>query len=274
MDFIRLTQFTPDEIHEIFRIADSIENYRGFLTDKTVVMFFQGSSLRTRVSFEKGIRLLNGQTILFPPETLDKKEDIKDVCGYLQNWADAVIVRHRSIQKLDQMASYLSIPVINAMTDENHPCEILSDLYSLSKIRPDTLSCRYLYVGPDGNIGKAWREASKALGFSLTQCSPPQYRMQETEHEPDLTKAVIGKDIICTDSVPEKFREDFAAYQVTEEIMSRANKGAVLDPCPPFYRGEEVSEGVISSRYFVGYGFKKALLPIQQAVIIYCLSGS
>ena len=173
--FLRLTDFTKEELTEIFKIADSIDTYKGFLEGKTVVMFFPASSIRTRVSFEKGIYLLGGQTILFDPSTLDKKEDIVDVCGYLQNWADAVVVRHKDIGMLEKMAGSMNVPVINAMTDVNHPCEMMSDLYSLSKIRQDYLTDKYLFVGADGNIGRAWKEASEAFGFSLAQCNPEKY---------------------------------------------------------------------------------------------------
>lgn len=91
-DLIRLTDYSVDEIREIFSIADVIDKYKGILEGKTVVMFFPNNSIRTRVSFEKGIHLLGGQTILFPTETLDKKEELQDVIGYLNNWADLVIV--------------------------------------------------------------------------------------------------------------------------------------------------------------------------------------
>ncbi len=132
--FIRLTDHKKEDLLRIFEIADSIEKYDGFLKGKTIVMFFPASSIRTRVSFEKGIYLLGGQSILFDPKTLDKKEEIKDVCGYLENWADAVIVRYPDINMLDRMADAMSAPVINAMTDVNHPCEMMSDLYTLSLI--------------------------------------------------------------------------------------------------------------------------------------------
>ncbi len=100
-------------------------------------MFFPNSSIRTRATFEKGIYQLGGHPILFPTETLDKKEDLRDVCGYLNNWADIVIVRHKDIGVIEKMAEYLNVPVINAMTDCNHPCEILTDMYTFSKIRED-----------------------------------------------------------------------------------------------------------------------------------------
>ena len=107
--FLRLTDYKKEELLKIFEIADSIERYKGFLEGKTIVMFFPSASIRTRVSFEKGIFLLGGQSILFDPKTLDKKEDIIDVCGYLQNWADAVIVRHKNIDMLEKMANIMMI---------------------------------------------------------------------------------------------------------------------------------------------------------------------
>ena len=270
--FIRLTDFKKSELLEIFKIADSINQYESYLKGKTIVMFFPSSSIRTRVSFEKGIYLLGGQSILFDPSTLDKKEDIKDVCGYLQNWADAVIVRYKDISMLEKMADYLDIPVINAMTDDNHPCEMMSDLYTLSKIRIDYLNDKYLFVGADGNIGRAWKEASEAFEFTLTQCCPEKYQIPFVSCNDNLMEAIKGNDIICTDSIPSGILEDFKDYQITKSLMSFANKNAVLNPCPPFYRGEEVSEDVIDSDYFVGYEFKKNLLKIQQAILIYCLS--
>lgn len=269
--FIRLTDYKKEELQEIFDIADNIDRYEGVLTGKTVVMFFPANSIRTRVSFEKGINLLGGQTILFDPSTLDKKEDIRDVCGYLENWADAVIVRHKDISLLGKMAENLEIPVINAMNDDNHPCEMLSDLYSLSQIRKDYLSDKYLFVGADGNIGRAWKEASEAFGFSLTQCCHEEFRIPQTEWIEELRDAVMGKDIVCTDSFPQEMFNGAKSYQVTKEIMNLANTGAVLNPCPPFYRGEEVSEDVIDSEYFVGYEFKKNLLRVQQAIIVFCM---
>ena len=167
---IRLTDFSKEQLIEIFEIADSIDKYMELLKGKTIILFFPESSIRTRITFEKAIYLLGGQSILFDPATLDKKEDISDVCGYLNNWADAVVIRYKDINMIEKMKEALSIPIINALTDENHPCEMLSDLYSLSKIRPDYLNDKYLFVGEDGNIGRAWREAAKVFGFSLEQC--------------------------------------------------------------------------------------------------------
>ncbi|WP_242835574.1 peptide transporter [Butyrivibrio sp. AC2005] len=193
------------------------------------------------------------------------------VCGYLQNWADAVIVRYPDITMLDKMAAAMTIPVINALTNDNHPCEMMSDLYALSKVRADYLKDEYLFVGADGNIGRAWKEASEALGFSLTQSSPAKYQISGIACNDNLKNALEGKDIICTDSISSNMIGEFKDYQISKDLMGVANKGAILNPCPPFYRGEEVTEDVIDSDYFVGYEFKQSLLKVQQAIMIYCL---
>ncbi len=273
-DMLRLTDYCADDIYEIFRLTDEVRGgaYRDFLKGKCVVMFFPNSSIRTRVSFEKGIYLLGGQTILFPTETLDKKEDLRDVCGYLDNWADLVIARHADIKRLEKLAENLKVPVINAMTDSNHPCEMLSDLYALSKRRTDFTKDKFLFCGKRGNIGLAWKEAAEVMGFSLEQCCGEGYEIEGLPVYHSIEKAVTGKDIVCTDSLPESALAAFKDCQVTSEMMDRANPGAVLNPCPPFYRGEEVSEDVIDSEYFVGYDFKECLIAVQQAVMIYCLT--
>ncbi|MCI5917962.1 MAG: peptide transporter [Roseburia sp.] len=271
---IRLTDLNVDTVYKIFEIADELPQgkYKDALKEKTVVMFFPNTSIRTRVTFEKGIYLLGGQSILFPSETLDKKEDLKDVCGYLNNWADIVIVRHKDIHVLEKMADYLQVPLLNAMTDVNHPCEMLSDLYALSKRRKDFTKDNFLFVGEKGNIGLAWKEASEVMGFSLEQCCAKGYEIEGLVTYQNIYDAVKGKDIICTDSIPQNELEEFKDCQVTKKAMDRANDGALLNPCPPFYRGEEVSKDAIESDYFVGYEFKKCLLEVQQAAILYSIS--
>lgn len=274
-NLIRLTDYTKEDVLKIFEIADLLQKgeYKNFLYNKSIVMFFPSSSIRTRATFEKGIHLLGGQTILFSPETLDKKEDIKDVIGYLNNWADGIVVRHKNIQMLEKITKYSDVPVINAMTDVNHPCEVLSDLYSLSKIREDFLSDNYLFCGRKCNIGLAWKEISDVMNLKLSQCCPKGYEIDDLKVDYDIHSAIIGKDIVCTDSIPKDILGDFKNYHITKEIMEKANLGALLNPCPPFFRGEEVSSDIIDSKYFVGYKFKKYLLEIQQAILIYCLDN-
>ncbi len=271
--FLSLTDFSKSDIFDIFSIADEIKQgkYKNFLQGKTVVMFFPNSSIRTRVTFEKGISQLGGQSVLFPTDTLDKREDFRDVCGYLNNWVDMIIVRHSDFSKIEELAKYSAVPVINGLSSINHPCEIVTDMYALSKLREDFTKDKYLFCGANGNIGFAWFEASKVMGFELSQCCAEGYEIEGIDHYRNILDAVVGKDIICTDSLPRKALADFANCRVTLEAMKMANKDALLNPCPPFFRGEEVSADAVDSDYFVGYEFKKSLLTVQQAVMIYCM---
>lgn len=272
--FLHLNDFSKQEIIQIFELADKLKADNGecdWLKGKTIVLFFSESSIRTRVSFEKGIKMLGGDTILFPPETLDKKEDIKDVIGYLENWADMVIVRHKDLSLIEYMAKHSNIPIINAMTDVNHPCEILTDLYSLSKRYKDYTDKEVLFMGSKGNIGNTWKEAAELVGFNFTQCCPRGYEIDGASVCYEIDKALVGKDIICTDSIPSAARDDFEGYQITLDRLSYTNADACLNPCPPFFRGQEVSADAIDSKYFVGYVFKKSLIEVQQAIICYLL---
>ena len=267
--FVRLTDISLPAMREIFAVADSIDRYHNALDGKSVVLFFPDSSIRTRVTFEKGIALLGGQPILFHPDALDKKEATRDVIGYLGNWADCLIIRHQRLALLDEIAAHSRVPLINAMTSENHPCEVLSDLYALSKRRQDFLALHYTFVGSGGNIGMAWLEAARAFHLNFRQCCPKGYEMDGATIVHELDDAMRGSDVIITDSLPPTAVGDFSPYQITPDALSRANEGALLNPCPPFYRGEEVSSEAIDSAHFVGYDFKKALLPIQQALMIF-----
>lgn len=272
--FIHLADYNANDIYDIFKMADEISEgkYKDILKGKSVVLFFPSSSIRTRVTFEKGIALLGGQPILFPTEALDKEEDLKDVCGYLNNWADVVIVRHKDIHVVEKMAKYSSVPIINAMTDSNHPCEILSDMYGLSKIRADFTKDKYLFCGMNGNIGLTWKAAADVMGFELSQCCGMGYEIEGIPIYYNIYEAIKNKDVVCTDSLPKSVIADFTDCQVTKGVMELANEGAVLNPCPPFYRGEEVSIDAIASPFFVGYEFKKCLLNVQQAIMGYCIT--
>ena len=268
---IKLTDYSISDLRNIFMLADELksENHKNSLTGKSIVLFFPSSSIRTRVTFEKGIYLLNGQPILFPSDSLDKKEKIEDVAGYLNNWADCVVIRHGNIDLINQFSKHSKVPVINAMTKINHPCEVLSDLYAISKRRNDYMDLTYTFVGVNANIGKAWAEAAKAFGLKFIHCCPSGYEIENVNVEHDVKKAVSQSDIILTDSISEEYLKDFIPYQITLDLMRLAKPNALLNPCPPFTRGEEVSADVIDSEFFVGYEFKESLLYVQQAVILY-----
>ncbi len=273
---IRLTDFTIEKLQEIFQITDDLQEgkYKNFLRDKTVIMFFPASSIRTRVTFEKGIYLLGGQTIVFPPETLDKKENIEDVTGYLNNWADAVVIRHKNIEVLEEMSKYSEFSVINAMTDVNHPCEILSDLYALSKIRNDFRKDRYLFVGAKGNIGGAWKEAAEAFGLNFVQCCPSGYEMEGVSSKwelnqttPEMDKLVLLSDIFGI-SLDELVGREFIVHEnPIKYIELNAKMDTIINSKEP-YRYEYKSKRMIRNLPFnLGRGLYKAKGVISIGVI-------
>jgi len=278
MDFLRIEDLSLNDINHVFDMADKLkENDKLLLNGKTFVLFFPESSIRTRLSFEKGIKSLGGECILFPPSTLDKREALVDVVNYIKNWADGIVVRHKNYDIVSELAASSDLPIVNAMTSKNHPCEILSDLYSLSRLRDDYTDLTYTFVGSEGNIVNSWVSAANVFNLKLNHVSYEEYRIKADSETysflTSLEEALKNTDVVLTDPLPKVLRnkEYYDKYQITEESMTLCNDNALLNPCPPFFRGEEVSEDVINSDYFVGYEFKKNLIYVQQAIILYCL---
>lgn len=262
---VRLTDLTPDDVGAIFDRARALgEAPSGELAGRAVALFFPPTSLRTRVTFERAVHLGGGQPIVFPPETLDKSKDLHDVGLYLRNWVSAVVVRHPQIEVLDRLAE--SIPVINAMTDVNHPCEVLADLYGISRRRPDWRGLRYVFVGANENIGRAWAEVRTAVGLDLVQACPQGFELPDIPAFGDLGAALDGADVVITDGTSH-LGAVFAPFQVTAAALGRCAPGVLFNPCPPFTRGAEVSADAIDSRAFVGHDFKRVLLEVQRAVL-------
>lgn len=268
---LSLTGWTRDGLRDLFGRADQYRAGEGARVDGAAVLFFPPSSLRTRVSFERGAVEMGLQPITFPPETLDKSEDLVDVVGYLASWARLLVVRHPDIEVLRHLASADAVPVINAMTDANHPCEVLSDLYTLSR-DADVFRLRFLFVGADGNIARAWWEVGEALGLDIRQSCPADLRVPGMPWAEDLATAIATADVVITDG-PGPHVDALAPYRVTAELLDTAPEGVRLVPCPSFLRGREVSADAIAHRSFVGYGFKQNLKPVQQAVMSWVLRG-
>lgn len=262
---IRLEDLTTEDLHELFALAEAFRAGAGPSYDGCAVMFFPPTSLRTRVAFELGAARMGMRPVTLPPETLDKPEELRDVASYLSQWADVVVVRHKDIEVLDGLVAAQALPVVNAMTAVNHPCEVLSDLFAFAS-SCDPLPLRYLFVGPDGNIARAWSEAARAFGLDLVHCCPPGLATPGVRWTDDLMSAASTADVIITDS-PAEHGAALAPYQVTTDVLAAAPAGVRLAPCPPFVRGREVSAEALLHPAFVGYEFKAALMPIQQAVM-------
>jgi ornithine carbamoyltransferase len=278
MNLLDICELTVNQMTSIFQLADQLRtSNKQLLRGKTFILFFPESSIRTRITFEKGIKALGGECILFPPETLNKKEHLSDVIQYIENWADAVIVRHPDFSKIQALSRDSSIPIVNAMTSTNHPCEILSDLYSISKMRDNYKELVYTFVGPAGNICRSWMDIAKIMDLQFNHVCMSGHELcansRNYRYYTELEDILIESDVILTDSLPKELinKEYIDKYQITLERMKLTKERAILNPCPPFYRGEEICEDVLSSDYFVGYGFKQNLIHVEQAIILHCL---
>ncbi|WP_108718013.1 ornithine carbamoyltransferase [Miniimonas sp. S16] len=255
---------------EFFELVDQYRAGTGPRFNAAAAMFFPPSSLRTRFSFERGASLMGIQPVVFPPETLDKSEDLIDVAGYLGQWSDLMVVRHADIRVLERLAAAGALPIVNAMTAVNHPCEVLSDLYALS-LEADPTQLRFLFVGADGNIARAWWEAAEVFELDIRQSCPAGLRVDGMPWVEELQDAISIADVVITDG-PGSYVDELASYRVTAELMDSSPRGVRLIPCPPFVRGREVSADAISHGAFVGYEFKRYLMPVQQAVMARALT--
>lgn len=279
MNFLNLLDLSKAQLTEIFLLSDIISGEKHYLDRKTIILFFPETSVRTRITFEKGIHELGGQTILFPSSTLNKKEELRDVIGYIENWADLIIIRYPDQNKINKIAQFAHKPIINAMTAENHPCEILSDVYSIRKRRNNFHSLNYTFVGPKGNILQSWVNIAKVLNLNLVHIAQQSERIEPDNRnyrlESKIEKILPVTDVLLTDQLPDQYKtiDYFTDFQITKEHIDMLPKNTMINPCPPFYRGEEISSEVIDSEKFVGYEFKRNLLEVQKAIIKYCLEN-
>jgi ornithine carbamoyltransferase len=279
---ISLKDLNRQDIYDIFEISEDIEKrtdyYSTSLRNRYGISFFPEAGVRTRISFDKAVHEMGGRLLNLSSEALNKKEYVGDVAKYISNWGDFFIIRHSSQALIEEFGRNTDAAIINAMTSEEHPCEILSDLYAFYKDNMNDLErLNFVFVGLKGNICNSWCIASQLLGFPLKHICPEGLESEYIDSvnvEHDLKKGLEHADIIITDSWPQKYLEkiDMEKYQIT---LSRVNeyckKGVIVNPCPPFFRNEELSADIIDSEYFTGYTFKYNLVTVQKAIIYKCI---
>ena len=282
MHFLSLAEVNSHQISGICDLAGSYQNQPtdATLSGKTAVLFFSESSIRTRITFEKAVWNLGGQSILFPPSALEQKEELKDVAGYLANWVDIAIIRHPSLDIIRSLARHAPFPIINAMTTANHPCEILGDYFGIRSLEKDQKHLRLTFVGPSGNILRSWTNLAAAMGFTLVHVCREGERVMDDSPSyvftSQLEESLENCDVLLTDPLPPEFQDSsyLARYQITRRHVDRLPNGSLFNPCPPFSRGEEISDDALNSEAFVGYEFKRSLLHVHQAIIRFCLENS
>lgn len=305
-DFRIMTDFNRDELHEIFSIASALkknpEDYRTALAGKTMAMINEKQSLRTKVTFEAGIQQLGGYSIYLTNQdiNLGKREPVKDVARNLSRWIDLIVARVYEQETIMELAQYSSVPVINALSDEGHPCQVVADLFTLWERREQNSLERFnlTFIGDGNNVCNSLILIAGLLGFHLTVCTPEGYEPnpkmtwqgREMSHdwggaitfELDPIKAVANADAIYTDVWTSMGQEEetkkrqfaFKDYQVNEALLKQAPSHAVVMHCLPAHRGEEITEGVIESERSIVFDQAENRLHTQKAIMKFLVDNS
>ncbi|MBN2544273.1 MAG: ornithine carbamoyltransferase [Spirochaetes bacterium] len=291
--FISFLDFSTDELYSILDRADILfelwkenkisKRFKG----KNIGLWFYDNGFRNRLAFEIGAKGM-GAIVSYIPGEPGVYEPLEDMCRYLQNWYSLLVIRSNNHKDIIKLTENISIPVINARTDFNHPCEILGDLQYIKRVRKSLTDLNIVFIGEVTNICMSWFEATVKFPIKVTQIAPEGYLLDRKSLE-KFNKQSKGKiiltssmdmineetDVLYTDCWPksddknekEKIKKLFLLYQVTENILSRLNDKAFFLPCPPVTRGEEVSENAMKSNLCKNYEAKKFLLHVQNAVM-------
>jgi ornithine carbamoyltransferase len=269
------------------------------LTGRQIVMFFEKPSLRTRLTFEAGMVSLGGTAIFVDQthERLDAREKLSDVARNLERWVDLIVLRTFSQQTIESMALHASIPVINALSDVEHPCQALADYLTLLERFGDLRSRCLAYVGDGNNVAHSLLLTCACLGSSIRVATPADYApnpqivaaareiAEETGAEihllTDPHEAVAGADAVYTDSWTSMGQEKektqrtktFPSYQVNSDLMSEAAPHAVFMHCLPAHRGLEVTDAVIDSHQSAVFEQAENRLHVQKAILYLLLGG-
>jgi len=275
------------------------QGWLSLLSGKTLAIVFEKPSLRTRVSFELAMRQLGGQTIYLSPAEvgLGERESVPDVARVLSRYVDAIAARTFSHHTLEVLASYSTVPVINALSDWEHPCQALADLLTIYEKKGELNGLTLAFVGDGNNVARSLMLAASLTGMNFRIASPPGYTIEDKvlhlaqsnaigsggeifcTEEPRL--AVSGADVVYTDvwtsmgqeAEAEVRRRVFAGYQVDSELLSLAKEDAILMHPLPAHHGEEVAEGILDTPKSVVFDQAENRLHLQKALLAEMLGG-
>ena len=302
-DLISIQDFSCDELACALELASAMKarpaDFRGVLAGKQIVLFFEKPSLRTRLTFEAGINALGG-TSFFVDQTqsrLGAREPLCDVAHNLERWIDGIVLRTFAHETVTTMAQHASVPVINALSEMEHPCQAMADMLTLQEYFGDLRSLRLAYVGDGNNVANSLMLAAASLGMSISVGTPPGYEPDAAITEAarqlaaasgatvnvvnDAVEAVAGADAVYTDVWASMGQEDeaaqrskiFAPFQVNQKLFSFASNHAVFMHCLPAHRGDEVSADVIDSSRSVVFDQAENRLHIQKSILVLLLEG-
>lgn len=299
-DMLSIHDLSVDDVQEILALAKELKAKQKagiehhLLKGKTLGMIFEKSSTRTRVSFETGMYQLGGQALFLSNRDLQlgRGEPIKDTARVLSRYLDGIMIRTFGHERVVEMAKYASIPVINALTDLLHPCQVLTDLLTIQEHKGKNLKgLKMAYVGDGNNMTNSYMYGCAKAGMTFVAATPEDYRPDEQVVKnaiedakatgasitlvTDPKEAVKDADIVVTDtwaSMGQEAEHDmrkkiFAPYQVNKELLQGADKRVIVMHCLPAYRGEEITEEVFEANADVIFDEAENRLHTQKAIM-------
>ena len=303
--FIALTDFSSAELNEMLKLALQLKKERKeggnkpLFAGKVLAMVFQKPSLRTRVSFDMVMRHLGGDALYLSPAEigLGKRESIADVSRVLSGYVDAVMARVFNHEHILELAKYSSVPVINGLSDFNHPCQAMADMLTILESFDELNNLRMTFIGDGNNVAVSLVFACAKLGMHFTIASPEGYDLPQAviteaqdiatatgsqiQQTNDPIAAVQDVDVIYTDTWTsmgqeaevQKRREVFAPFQVNEKLVGLATKGVIVMHCLPAHRGEEITDEVADGPHSVLFQQAENRLHAQKAILVKLLSS-
>jgi len=295
--FLQFSDFTREQIEHVIErariIKERFKRYQTYqpLTDRTLAMVFEKASTRTRVSFEAGMYQLGGSVIHLTTgdSQLGRAEPIEDTARVISRMVDLVMIRTFEQTKIERFAQHSRVPVINGLTNEYHPCQILADIFTFTEHRGSISGRTVAWIGDANNVAYTWLQAAQLLGFTLHVSTPPGYPLDarlappgphyQLFRAPD--EAARGADLVTTDvwtsmgyeSENEQRRQAFAPWRVNQHLMSHAQPDALFMHCLPAHRDEEVAADVIDGPQSVVWEEAENRLHVQKALMEYLLLG-
>ncbi|MBI2311985.1 MAG: ornithine carbamoyltransferase [Betaproteobacteria bacterium] len=297
--FLQFKDFSRQDFEHLFRrthwIKDRFKRYERYwpLEDRTLVMIFEKQSTRTRLSFEAGMHQLGGAAIFLSTRDsqLGRGEPVEDAAEVISRMCDIVMIRSFEQDIVERFAAHSRVPVINGLTNEYHPCQILADIYTFIEHRGDVAGRTVAWIGDSNNVCNTWLQAAEVFDFNVHVSTPPGYEVEPeraglygTDHYEEFADphdAVRGADLVTTDvwtsmgfeAENEERRRDFEHWQVDPEMMKLAGPDALFMHCLPAHRGEEVASEVIDGSQSVVWDEAENRLHTQKALMEYLLLG-
>jgi len=299
-DMLSIHDLSVDEVQEILALAKELKAKQKagvphkILEGKTLGMIFEKSSTRTRVSFETGMYQLGGQALFLSNRDLQlgRGEPIRDTARVLSRYLDGIMIRTFGHDRVEELAKWADIPVINALTDLLHPCQVLTDLLTIEEYKGKNLKgLKMAYVGDGNNMTNSFLYGCAKVGMTFVAATPEDYRPDETVFKnaledaketgaelslvTDPKEAVKDADIVVTDTWAsmgqeaehEARKKIFAPYQVNKELLKGADKRVIVMHCLPAYRGEEITEEVLEANANVIFDEAENRLHTQKAIM-------